>query len=141
MPPTLRPTRDDPAISAPESALPGTIKGAGETVLLVEDEAPVRKVTALLLETLGYRVLEAACAEEALRLFEESQEKIDLLMTDMVMPDISGRELANRLSSGDPTLKVLFQSGYTDDADVAFLKKPFTLNALARKIRDVLECG
>jgi two-component system, cell cycle sensor histidine kinase and response regulator CckA len=142
------PALADPVVNAPASALPAPLKGGGETVLLVEDEASVRKVTALLLNTLGYRVLEASCAEDAVRRFQESQEKIDLLMTDLVMPDMNGWELANRLWAGDPTLKALFQSGYTDDAvmrhgilhaEVAFLKKPFTLNALARKVRDVLD--
>jgi CheY-like chemotaxis protein len=82
-----------------------------------------------------------------LDLFEARRQEIDLLMTDVVMPDLSGRELARALRSRDPSLKVLFHSGYTDDtvvrwgvlqAEVAFLKKPFTLEALARKLREVL---
>ena len=122
--------------------------GGNETVLLVEDEEPVRKITTLLLETLGYRVLEAENGQEALRLFEASREKIDLLMTDAVMPDLSGREVAETLRAQNPGLRVLFQSGYTDDtvvrwgilhAEVAFLKKPFTLDVLARKVREVLD--
>jgi two-component system, cell cycle sensor histidine kinase and response regulator CckA len=120
----------------------------GETVLLVEDEIPVRTVTAQLLETLGYRVLQAGSAEEALLLVQGGQEKIDLLMTDVVMPGMSGRELAGALRTRDPSLKVLFQSGHTDDmmvrhgilhAEVAFLKKPFTLDGMARKVREVLD--
>jgi two-component system cell cycle sensor histidine kinase/response regulator CckA len=92
--------------------------GGGETVLLVEDEEPVRNITTLLLETLGFRVLGAENGQDALRLFKASREKIDLLMTDVVMPDLSGREVAEALRSLDPDLKVLFQSGYTDDTVV-----------------------
>ncbi len=122
--------------------------GGRQTILLVEDEEPVRKITSLLLETLGYRVLEAENGQDALRLFEASREKIDLLMTDAVMPDLSGREVAEALRAQDPGLRVLFQSGYTDDtvvrwgilhAEVAFLKKPFTLDVLARKVREALD--
>jgi two-component system, cell cycle sensor histidine kinase and response regulator CckA len=123
-------------------------EGHGETVLLVEDETPVRTVTVLLLESLGYHVLEAASAEEALHLVDTGQEKIGLLMTDVIMPGMSGLELANVLRRRDPGLRVLFQSGYTGEAvrrhgtvqpDMAFLKKPFTLDALARKVREVLD--
>jgi CheY-like chemotaxis protein len=104
-------------------------------------------VTARLLEALGYRVVQAGSGQEALGLFEARRQEIDLLLTDVVMPDLSGRELARALRSRDPSLKVLFHSGYTDDtvvrwgvlqAEVAFLKKPFTLEALARKLREVL---
>ena len=123
------------------------IKGS-ETVLLVEDEEPVRKITTRLLVNLGYRVLEAENGQDALRLFNVGREKIDLLLTDVVMPDMSGREVAEALQSLDPDLRVLFHSGYTDDtvvrrgilrAEVAFLKKPFTLDSLAQKVREVLD--
>jgi len=141
------PTVHGPAEGPAQSSLPSPV-GGSETVLLVEDEEPVRSVTTLLLEALGYRVLQAENGQDALRLFEASREKIDLLMADVVMPDLSGREVAEALQAMDPYLKVLFQSGYTDDtlvrrgilrAEVAFLKKPFSLDDLARKVREVLD--
>jgi two-component system cell cycle sensor histidine kinase/response regulator CckA len=119
-----------------------------ETILLVEDEDPVREVTALLLESLGYEVLQVSNAKDALNLVENTRAKIDLLFTDVIMPGMSGRELVEALRRRDPGLKVLFQSGYTDDmvirhgilrAEVAFLQKPFTIDALAKKIRERLD--
>jgi CheY-like chemotaxis protein len=112
-----------------------------ETILLVEDEAPIRKITALLLMRLGYRVQEASSGEEALRLAQGSREKIDLLMTDVVMPGMSGRELAEVLRARDAGLKVLFLSGHTSvlHTEVTFLQKPFTLDALSKKLTEVLD--
>ena len=140
-----------PAVQGPAEMLgqdvPSKLVGGGETVLLVEDEEPVRSITTRLLETLGYRVIEAENGQEALRLFHACREKVDLLLTDVVMPDLSGREVAEALRAQDPNLPVLYQSGYTDDTivrrgifreEVAFLKKPFTLDVLARKVREVL---
>jgi DNA-binding NtrC family response regulator len=96
----------------------------------------------------GYTVLEAADAESALRLFGKHEGEIHLLLTDVVMPDASGRELADKLVSLRPRMKVLYMSGYTDDAvvrhgvlqeGIPFLQKPFTPESLARKLRAVLD--
>jgi len=94
------------------SSLPILVRaGCSLSILLVEDEASTRRMTAVVLKRLGYRVQEASSAEEALRLAEVPGEKIDLLMTDIVMQGLSGCELADLLQSRDPGLKVLFMSG------------------------------
>lgn len=122
-------------------------KGA-ETILLVEDEQMVRSLTCHILELCGYTVLEAQNGIEASAVCEKSECKIDMLMTDVVMPLMGGRELAERLAQTHPQLRVLFTSGYTDDAIVRhgvietgtnFIQKPFTPNALAHKVREVLD--
>ncbi len=82
--------------------------------MLVEDEDPVREVNTLLLESLGYRVLQVSDAEEALKLGQNKQVKIDLLFTDVIMPGMSGRELAEAFRVLHPNIRILFQSGYTD---------------------------
>ncbi len=117
------------------------------TVLLVEDEGGVRRIARQTLEKKGFRVLEAANGEEALRVSADHAEVIDLLVTDTVMPLVGGPELAKRLAEARPGLKVLYLSGYPDravvgngllDADVAFLQKPFAPSVLARKVHEVL---
>jgi two-component system, cell cycle sensor histidine kinase and response regulator CckA len=121
---------------------------SSETILLVEDEAAVREVTALLLVSLGYRVKKASSGQEALHLAQGNRDKIDLLMTDVRMPGMSGNELAEVLRASDARLKVLFLSGHSGDTlachgivhtEVAFLQKPFTLNALSEKLMEVLD--
>jgi len=142
------PAAEEPVAGASQT-MPGALpRSRGETVLLVEDEPSVRAVTAVLLKGLGYRVLEAPNAEEALQLMRPGQEKIDLLITDLIMPGKSGMELSDTLRSRDPGLRVLFQSGYAGEAvlchcnlkpEIAFLQKPFSVNALAWKVREVLD--
>ncbi len=119
-----------------------------ETILLVEDEAGVRRLAREMLLRQGYTVLEAASGPDALELWSQHGGAIDLLVTDVVMPQMSGRELAERLREARPDLKVLYMSGYTNDviarhgvleAEVAFLQKPFAAESLGRKVRTVLD--
>jgi hypothetical protein len=119
-----------------------------ETVLLVEDEEGVRGIALLALQTHGYQVLTAIDGKDGLRVAGKHQGSIDLLVTDVVMPGMSGRELADSLRPAFPNMKTLFMSGYTDDAvirhglvqeQMAFLQKPFSPLALARKVRVVLD--
>ena len=137
--------------AAPDTLLPArepsTVAGT-ETILLAEDDAVLRPLARGLLEKLGYTVLDAADAEEALEAARQYPEVIHLLLTDVVMPGASGRELARQLENPRPQIKVLYVSGYTDDAIVHhgmlepglnFLQKPFTPTALARKVREVLD--
>jgi two-component system, cell cycle sensor histidine kinase and response regulator CckA len=140
-------THPDGEAAAPPAAPPQALPRGAEIVLLVEDEPVVRRLTRELLEMQGYAVLEAAGGEEALEI-SGRQERIDLLLTDMVMARISGRELADRLRARRPELKVLYMSGYTDDTVVrrgllerslAFIQKPFSQELLARKVREVLD--
>jgi PAS domain S-box-containing protein len=128
-------------------AAPSTLRGT-ETILLVEDEPQVRATVLAILRRQGYRVLVAEGAAEALHLAENHPDPIDLLLTDVVMPKMSGPELAGRLQEVRPGVKVLCMSGYTDDSvfrhgfvesAVAFILKPLTPESLTRKVREVLE--
>ena len=120
-----------------------------ETILLVEDEKSVRKVTRRIFEQRGYKVLTAANGDEALKICEEYQEgPIHLLVTDVIMPGMSGKQLADKLSSRYPEIKVIFISGYTDNAifhhgvldkNTNFIQKPFTSEALSLKVRKVID--
>jgi PAS domain S-box-containing protein len=121
-------------------------RGTG-TILLAEDEEIVRTLTREVLETYGYTVLEASNGQMALSICEYFSEPIHLLITDIIMPEMNGRELASRVSRLHPEMKVLFMSGYTDDAalqhgildsEISFLQKPFTPDDLARKVREIL---
>jgi two-component system cell cycle sensor histidine kinase/response regulator CckA len=119
-----------------------------ETILLVEDESIVRSLSRHILEDCGYTVIEAGNGIEALEVYGRGECRIDLLMTDVVMPQMGGRELAEKLAVTHSQLKVLFTSGYTDDsivrhgmvdAKINFLQKPFTPTALALKVRRILD--
>ncbi len=134
---------DQPAgvLSAPASA------GVGGTILVVEDEEQLRILTTTVLRRAGYVVLSAANGGEALLICEQHGGNIDLLVTDVVLPRMSGRQLAERLALLRPAMAVLYMSGYTDDAvlqhgilesHVAFVQKPFTPNTIARKVAEVL---
>jgi two-component system cell cycle sensor histidine kinase/response regulator CckA len=132
-------------IEAPTSVAPA--RGGTQTVLVVEDEDGLRELAKRLLLRQGYTVLVAANADEALRLFEANQ-SIDVLLTDVVMPGASGPELTRQLVDQRPALRVIYMSGYTEDAivqhgvlkpGIAFLNKPFTSETLGSKIREVLE--
>jgi PAS domain S-box-containing protein len=127
---------------------PAELPGGTETILLVEDEDRVRDVTALFLEKHGFIVHQAHHGGEALELFERHAERIHLLLTDVIMPQMTGSALAQRLRSHRPELKVLYLSGYPDDVlagqDVlesgqVFLQKPFSAHDLVRKVREVLD--
>lgn len=132
-----------------EETSPGDYPGGTETVLLVEDDRMVRVLTRGVLEECGYRVLEAARGDEALRIVEEHAAEIELLLSDVVMPGgISGRMLAEELERRFPRMRVILMSGYSDDAvvrhgvitqTVHFIQKPFTPRRLAEKVREVLD--
>jgi DNA-binding NtrC family response regulator len=133
-----------PAAEAP----PPTEQRGHETILLVEDEPAVRQLAERVLSKLGYKVLEAISPEDAERLAADNGAGIHLLLTDVVMPGISGRELAKRLSARCPQMRVLYMSGYTYNViaqdgtleeGIYFLQKPFTPQVLTEKVREALD--
>lgn len=136
---TRQTTKERTAIPAPEGL---------ETILLVEDELAILNMASMILSKLGYAVLSANTPSEAIRLVKESAGGISLLITDVIMPEMNGNDLANNLHLLNPQLKCLFMSGYTVDAiaqhgvldeGVNFIQKPFSLPALATKVRKVLD--
>jgi PAS domain S-box-containing protein len=144
------PRVDTEAVPTQASKMVADRPRGSETVLVVEDEAAVRALVTGVLQASGYTVMTASSGADALALSAQHQGAIDLLLTDVVMPELSGPQLAGRLAKSYSKMKVLFVSGYTDDAIVhhgvldsrsAFLQKPFTPEALARKVREVLDAA
>jgi hypothetical protein len=142
------PRADGSEKEAPPAPAATDLPRGSETILLAEDDANVRELLRECLDALGYTVLEARGGAEALALSRAHGTPIHLLITDVVMPQMSGRELANRLRASRPEARALYISGYTDDAvviqeglteDMAFLQKPFTIERLSLKVREVLD--
>jgi PAS domain S-box-containing protein len=136
------------AIPPAIEAIPAAPEPELETILVVEDEAGIRALVRKILRRQGYQILEASQGEEALAVCAQHKGRIDLLVTDVMMPQMSGRELATKLIALRPDIKVLYVSGYTDDSmlqsgsfppGTAFLQKPFTLGSLLGKVREVLD--
>ncbi|HEX2709898.1 MAG TPA: response regulator, partial [Candidatus Deferrimicrobium sp.] len=127
---------------------PTDLPGGTEAVLIVEDEGILRNLCVQILEQLGYRVLQGSNGTEAIAKAQAYGDRIDLLLTDVVMPGMNGSELATQLVLHNPEMKVLFTSGYTEDVishhgvlaeGVSFIGKPYTPSALARKVREELD--
>jgi PAS domain S-box-containing protein len=144
------PRVDEPAEALPTKKAPLADRAGTETILLVEDEPELRELTRTILAARGYSVVEAINPDEAERLAEKYGAKIHLLLTDVIMPGISGRELAKRLSARQPAMRVLYMSGYTYNViarngtlerGVSFLQKPFTPSVLVEKVREVLDAA
>jgi CheY-like chemotaxis protein len=140
----------EPVRPLPRPEVEGGMPSGSETILVVEDAPDVRGLAGHVLKAQGYTVLEAANGEEALRLATGHSGPIHLVLTDVVMPGMGGKVLAEQLSGRRPGIKILFMSGYTDEAiahqgilepGVALLQKPFSPLALARKVRQVLDAG
>lgn len=123
------------------------VPGKRETILLVEDEAFVREITCQVLESAGYMVLQASSAEEALWAFCQHEGPVHLLLTDMVMPGKNGQDLAAELGALSPEMKTILTSGYAENVAeemgrnprIFFLPKPFSVQSLTRKVRNVLD--
>jgi len=135
---------------SPAENVPEAIGSGNETVLLVEDETAILDIGKIMLESLGYRVLAAKTADDALDLAANHAAEIALMITDVIMPKLNGRDLAKQLLTVNPNLKLLFMSGYTADiiADhgvleegTHFIQKPFSMKELANKVREVLGSG
>lgn len=127
---------------SPAQALTTTPRKAEYVILVVDDEAGIREFLAAYLQSKDFNVLTASCAEEALDLWAESREKIDLLITDIVMPGMNGKVLSEKLAGEKPSLKVIFMSGYLPEEiaeetlDGTFFKKPFHPHELLEAIRE-----
>uniref|UniRef100_Q02BG5 histidine kinase n=1 Tax=Solibacter usitatus (strain Ellin6076) TaxID=234267 RepID=Q02BG5_SOLUE len=132
-----------PRCGAPAELAPRAASKGSETILLVDDEEGVRKLCSAVLETNGYTVLAAAGGPAAIAAYEKNAHKVDLLLTDIVMSEMSGFELGRKLAERTPSLKILYMSGYreniVDKPEILFLSKPFTPDALLQKVREVLD--
>ena len=142
------PRVDEPLEELKEGVGKKEFPGGSETIFLVEDNEEVRKLAKRILEKRGYKILDRSQGKEALQIYEEHKGPIHLMVTDVVMPGMSGRELANRLMSVHPEMKVLYMSGYTDNSithhgvlekGMNYIQKPFTVDGLLRKVREVLD--
>jgi CheY-like chemotaxis protein len=142
-----RTTESPPPPKIPHKAPPTSVKGT-ETILVVEDEIVVRELAVQILKSQGYQVLEAGHGLEALQVVQELDGPLHLLLTDVVMPEMNGKDLAERLQAQRPDVRVIFMSGYSEnviaehgilDEGIAFLPKPFSLEVLTQKIRAVLD--
>jgi two-component system cell cycle sensor histidine kinase/response regulator CckA len=131
-----------------EPVKPKQLRGGTETILLVDDATPIRLLTKLILEQCGYTVLDSGEPADALRIARDHKGPLPLMITDVIMPGFTGRVLAERLAVDRPETRVLFTSGYADEAtakqgplgiDNAFLEKPFTRDDLVRKVRELLD--
>jgi CheY-like chemotaxis protein len=140
--------RLDGAVSPAAEKAPEPPRGHGEAVLVVEDEPAILAIARQVLDTLGYRALAASSPAEALAAADRHGGKIDVLLTDVIMPGMNGRELYERLAAARPALRCLYMSGYTADViadrgvlepDVQFIAKPFSTSDLALTLRDVLD--
>ncbi|MEJ5273333.1 MAG: response regulator [Spirochaetota bacterium] len=116
------------------------------SIMLVEDEEDLRKVLNIMLKKLGYKVIIAESPQDALRIIEEENLKPDCILTDLIMPQMNGKELAERIKLKLPDVKVLYMSGYTDnvivhhgilDKNVNFIQKPFLINELSQKLKQI----
>jgi len=142
------PLVDEPLEEIRKEVLKDELPRGVETILVVEDEEDVRRLSIQILKKQGYEVLEASCADDALVLTKEHKEPIHMILTDVVMPGMSGRELARQLKPLHPKMKVLYMSGYTDNAIVRhgvldeginYIQKPFTVDGLMKRVREVLD--
>jgi CheY-like chemotaxis protein len=143
------PCSGEAAAAAEAPPLEEAVRGGNETILVVEDEAPVRELVCSLLAARGYNILQAESGIRALEMWPTCKEKVDLLLTDLVMPDrLNGRELAEKLCAERPRLKVIFTSGYSADVvgkdfvlrrGLNYLQKPYHPEKLALAVRECLD--
>jgi PAS domain S-box-containing protein len=142
------PSTDGESHKQTERATGARVAGGSETILVAEDEPDLRELTRIFLESYGYKVLDAGSAEQAIRMAEDFGETIHLLLTDVIMPGMSGRQLAERIQCNSPSTKIVYMTGYTDDMvvqhkvlepGVQLLQKPFTKAELAQKVRSTLD--